>query len=576
MLIEQDPITALKYALAKALNAMNVSEFRFGAPEVVEQASKKAENEFKAYSKAIPSKQDSYQAALALLRGKALDAGEQHLVASVLCEPIKEQLNNRVIGSRYLDALLKSYETDASHENLWRLTWYGLLCSYFTFDIATATELENAGWIKLQTTLSRTWPYIDKSSGQSVMPDWVKVIRQNQNLLTLAAADSYAHDYLNGADERVRQLAEDLGVPQHSWFWHRLVLGAVTLSCSQPDAAFTAKIPRLISLIEERPVFRDEALVAMLTRYHACLRNEVHPELRDFAVRRDVWKNPKLKAAGIATAWNRVTEPVWRMVLGWINKGNLKLFFELIAGRLNADEGRLAFWSQYLNQISWTRLAFGTDTFDYASQNKAVRNLIEQEEGAYARLLGGKSEDAFIMAIGEYTIVEFSKQGNACYIYRTKDLQFDKDSSSYKGSTESDDLKYGYYSGAQERITHPPGWQADAAIKLRVLGIMPDVSTSKSKAKFTPPPVLEVHQPAPQASNKSSHFPAPKYAKFSMEELSALVNGWQDASIRDMRSTKGGRLWVEDPQKRRALAARLQALGFKWANKRDAWYYPEA
>jgi len=41
--------------------------------------------------------------------------------------------------------------------------------------------------------------------------------------------------------------------------------------------------------------------------------------------------------------------------LGWVNERNLRDFFGILASRNNADEGRLAFWSNYLEQITWTR-----------------------------------------------------------------------------------------------------------------------------------------------------------------------------------------------------------------------------
>jgi hypothetical protein len=219
-------------------------------------------------------------------------------------------------------------------------------------------------------------------------------------------------------------------------------------------------------------VFRDEAIETVLTRYQRCRDTSVHPQLRDYVIRKDVWRNPKLRSAGIATAWNRVGEDVWMMVLRWINEGNLKDFFEILAARNNADEGRLEFWSRYMDQITWTRLIFSSETLALARRNPDVRQLIAREEGAYATVWGANDVDAFMMLIGDRVIVEFSKTPNAAYVYHTNRLKFDRYATHYFGNTS--DLKYGFQSKEGLRIVHTPGWEDDAERRLRRLGIRPD------------------------------------------------------------------------------------------------------
>ena len=62
-----------------------------------------------------------------------------------------------------------------------------------------------------------------------------------------------------------------------------------------------------------------------------------------------------------------------------------------------------------------------------------------------------------------------------------------------------------------------------------------------------------------------------------MAKLNSVLARFRGASIDDRRkSANGGRLWVEDPLQRVQLGSELKALGFKWANSRQAWYFPEA
>jgi hypothetical protein len=272
------------------------------------------------------------------------------------------------------------------------------------------------------------------------------------------------------------------------------------------------------------------------------------------------------------------------MVLSWVNERNLKDFFDILAARNKADEGRLAFWSNYMKQITWTRLVFGADTMALKSKNPEIRDLIAREEGAYAELTANRDVDAFMMRIGQYIIVEFSKKPNAAYVYRADALKFDLYQKRFSGGT--DDLKFGYYENDVLRIRHPPGWQDDAGHQLRRLGIDPDRAGAKMvhsadawqarrfESGGVPPSGARATTAAAQpfsAAGKS--LPG---GSFDIADLQRLVKRFNGALIQDNRGNGGGRLWVEDPNQNASLASELKACGFKWASSRMAWYYPES
>jgi EH_Signature domain len=574
----------LERGLASALESMSIGGGQFGAPQLIEVSSKESEKLFQGYASAKPSKEDAYAAALAFMRGQSLDLRQRDLIASALAVPIREQVGAKALGSKRLASLLGEYEVEARAGDLWRLTWYALMSSYFAFDAKGSTSAEHSGWQDLRLMLERTWPMIDRETGPANVPDWVKVLRQEAALLTEDPTAKYAREYLGGNQELVNRLANDLGISQSSWFWHSLVLSAVRSATSSGDMVFRKSIPRLLELIEERPVYRDEAVEAILVRYNACKETPLNENLRNYVVRKDVWRNPKLKSAGIATAWNRVPDAVWQMVLGWVNERNLKDFFDILAARNMADEGRLAFWSKYMKQISWTRLVFGSETIALKNSNPEIRDLIAREEGSYATLTANQTVDAFMMGIGEFIIVEFSKKPNAAYVYRASSMKFDRNSRYYSGGT--DDLKYGFHDKNELRVTHPPGWQHEATAGLNRLGIAPDTPGAQRARTST---VARTATPAAPSQTSSSHTfrgdprlehsvedCAPPGANFTMKELQFLMKRFPKARIKDSRSSRGGRLWVEDPIERSQLAAELKTYGFKWANSRSAWYYVES
>lgn len=561
--------------LTSSIVAMGLLTREFGQPALIESRARDAEQLFQGYAKARPSKEDAYAAARAFIRGQPLDGWQRDLVACAVADPIREQSDAMMLGAKHFPTLLASYEAEAKRGDLWRLTWHGLLYSYFNFNLeAGKDELTRGGWEALRAFLERTWPLINRQAGENLVPDWVNVLRKEAQVLTTEPVEKYASAYLRGETEPTERLAADLGIPPSSWFWHALVLGAVKCAIATGDAEFQRLVPQLIKLIASKPAFRDEALEAILIRYHACKSAPPNEHLSDFVCHPTVWKNPKLKAAGIAPAWNRVPDPVWSMVLSWVNKRNLKDFFDILAARNSADEGRLAFWSKYLNQIKWTRLVFGSDTMALKRTNAGIRDLIAREEGAYAQLSGKAEVDAFIMQIDTYLIIEFSKKPNACYVYQADQLPFERLAHHYDGGTV--DLAAGFRPevGCALRIVHREGWGYRAEAELQQLGIRPDARphhdaaspTSRSKA----PPSMRNHGSTSPGNRTAAAASGPDIAS-----LRVLVQRYLGARIDDQRRANGGRLWVRDRNQSALLAEELKAMGFKWANYQSAWYYPE-
>jgi hypothetical protein len=605
-------LDGLSRSLARVVSNLATTAGDIGNPELVAAAAAESAEIFRAYGKTLPTGEHAHAAALAFMRSPSLnlDVRQIDLIAGVLADSVREAAGARPIGAPAFAKLLQALGDSARTGELPRLTWYGLLSSYFKYDPSARSATDHAGWKQLRSFLQNTWPIIDRESGTGIVPEWVTVIRGDPALITPTAAGSYAMGYLRGDDSAVKRLADDLAIPQSSWFWHALVLGAVSRATELDDAEFKEMIPRVLTLVQGKPVFRDQALIAILTRYHRCSDRPAHQALVNYVVQRDVWRNPKLKAAGIATSWNRVPEDVWRMVLGWVNERNLRDFFEILASRNDADEGRLAFWSQYLNQITWTRLVFGAKTRSLVSRNTAIRDLIAREEGAYATLTQGDDHDAFLMQLGEYIIVEFSKKPNAAYVYRASSLVFDRNAKYYAGTQE--DLKKGFDGSCAARFTHMSDWATGAMYELKRLGIHPDppgqrnrpgtlsnsptssaprrqpgdtlaappvqsTSANRSGTTGTAPSTGPTLAPASSDAPKTAFLPdAPRGARFTMNILADVVQRFKGAFIDDKRRKEGGRLWVEDPQQDPRLEKLLVQLGFKWAQSRQAFYYPES
>lgn len=599
---------ALLSRLNASIEGMGLNRVQIGFPEMVVKEVQKAETLFKDFSKAKPSPQDAYQAALALLSGEKLDDWTTDLVAAAVSIPISELRGLTVLESEYCDDLFRKYENDAYAGDLWRLTWYSLFNSYLTYDLArTTSDVGLASFTKLRRLLNRTWPSVDKQSGQLAIPDWVRILREEGQLLSDSPVEKYAQDFLAGNTEHIKVLAENLGIPANSWFWQELILGAVRHATQGNDEEFRGQILMLIELVKSAPVYRDKAIAEILNRFYKCSSRAVHPELRDFVIHGSVWKNPKLKAAGIATAWNQVPEVVWRMVMGWVNERNLKDFFDILAARRNADHGRLKFWSRYMNQISWTRLVFGSETIWQKEHNAGIKTLLESEEGTYAILKGqpggyhplpDKDLDAFLMQIGDYVFVEFSKSGNGAYYYHLSDTKLDLNARSYGGSTA--DLKSGYYPNRTPHIRHIAGWEDTTELKLRQLGIYPDRKSApqepaRSRLSSEQADALgrinalsqdaaatrqegrvgEYGMRSAEPSQGLAVRTAQASPALSVDQVHKIVSKYQGAKVIDRGSGLSRRILVTNPGGWAPLENELKKMGFQWSDSRQGWYWAE-
>ncbi|MFT4101052.1 MAG: EH signature domain-containing protein [Burkholderiaceae bacterium] len=465
-------LLSLHRQLAHSLKSLDVARLRLGEPEALEAAAREAAVLFKGVAKATLIHTDPQACAVAYVRGLRPTGEHLHLLAGVLARPLDGLEGRRLLGHPRLAPLLARYADGVAAGELSLLTWFSLLCAYFEFDPLKADADDRRGWESLRRLLADTWPAIDRQAGQGPVPDWLAALRDNTALLRRDASDAYALDWLRGDDTALARLSRDLAIPESSWFWHLLVRSAARKAAELPDETFKPLIEPLLALLAKRPVFRDEGLAVVLTRYHQCASAPLHRALYAFLVRDDVWRHPERKASGQAPAWYRVAEPVWQRVMCWVNGGNLQDFFGTVVARKGTDEGRRAFWSRYRDQISWTRFVFCPQTLAIARRHAAIRELVERENGAYTAFWGARHVDALMFQIGRYVIVEFSTAGNPAYVYDATRLSFDRHALKYLGGTEA--LRYGFRDAAVTRLDRDRDWQAKADARLRALGIEPD------------------------------------------------------------------------------------------------------
>lgn len=471
-----DEIYDLQQRLKQTLHNFEISSQQMGNSQAIIKSVEGIREVFEGYASASAPQERAYKASIKFLLGQPLKEDEYDFVTSAIHIPIKEANTIRIIDSENFSRLLNYYYSQITKDNMGRLSWYWLFLSYFSIDIDnTDNQLSKDNINHLKDFLYKT--HTKFTENQDFLPEWAKLLGEHKNILSDTPCDRYAEAYLHGKQDEINKIKESFGISEKSWFWHQLTLSVVRYATDlKQDFTFKSQISSLIAFLEKHHGYRDEAIKLILERYYKCTDKSVNATLRDYIIRPNVWKNPKLRNTGIASKWHHVDERVWRMVFGWVTREHLRMFFEIISGRHGAMKDRFSFWSQYIEQITFTKLVFGPTTQIQRRKNPEIKKLFEEEDGVYSLLNSSNRDlDAFIIQINNYVFVEFSMNGNAAFIYEHKNMPFGLNDRKMNDNTFGNGLK----SAQQDKIIHNGDWQFSTKNRLMRLGIFPDNNQEK-------------------------------------------------------------------------------------------------
>lgn len=342
----------------------------------------------------------------------------------------------RLIENRALFlSLLGGVDAYLPSPRRFRLCYRGLLYGYFAYDPDTDTTPESgkANWERLREYLAR---HAKATTTEGVVPLWVDTLQANLHLLGTNPGSVYGRKLLTEGETAFEQTRTALDIHQSSWLIRRLVLGQIEAASWGEDRAFQADIPQLLELLVRHPLAANAGLVMLLQRYCKCRPAVVHPPLRDFAV--NLWGNPWL--ARNAAKWAAAGEPARRMLAEWLKLVLIEQFFNLLAEDGTNDKRRLQFWQRYHDRIDDMYFALGNTA--NRNQSADFRDIRHKMAGRMLGLhsAGAPSNNAFIMCIGEFVVVEFGLSGNACFLFQRDNLPFALE---------------GQLAGNQDELKHP-------------------------------------------------------------------------------------------------------------------------
>lgn len=358
----------------------------------------------------------------------------------------------------------------------WRLRYFScILRGYWSFprDGENISVESKRGWLALRSWLAAQEK--DLAASTSHRPLWFRTLINHSNLLTSEACTRYGQELLAGADARLTEALANLGVPSSSWVREEAVYGLMQAAANLNDAGFHSRIARLVDILNGKTDLKFSRGIAirctalLVSRYAASNSRPENIGLRDAAVHfignpwlhRMAWNSYVLDQRGHPD--NEARE----MVNSWLKVRLIKDFFDLLSEDRTADSRRLNYWLGFEPAIQDMWFALGVDAMgdgreDYTEfRQRASSRLLDLAGATPTR------NNAFLMHIGDYVVIEFGITGNACFAYRYNDLPSRLrgclHSKTLDSSIDIADLKA---AGYEARLLHQGSWEPkfDAAI----------------------------------------------------------------------------------------------------------------
>ena len=459
-----------------------------------------------------------------------------------------------------LRRLLKLVDDERKQPRRFRKCYQGLMHSYFSypiFDEIAASTVEN--WKILQRFLGNRR---EMALSANNTPNWLSTLDRHANLVTSHPCDAYSDDLLKGNKKKLVAASEGIGIGPESWVWQEAIVTTFQAVADIPnDLEFRGKLNSVLDLLDSKSeVTLSESIIVRclsmaLIRYTKCSERPEHPRLRDMAVHHI--GNPWLKRA----AWDAYVkkDEARKMVDGWLKRRLISDFFALLSEDGSADQRRLNYWLQFEPAIEDMWFVLGSNA-RYANASD-FREMRKRMEGRlhYLNGQGSPFNNAFVMKIGSFLVVEFGVTGNATYIFHASDSPVDftkRELSMYS-------LKGDKHIG---RLIHRGAWEWDFDSWLCPrIGWHPTrgkqaVSIKQAPAKHLVQPVVS----KPPVKNVIS-------SQKTSDVFQALALAFELKLTHEDNRYKGGAFWIRASDEDLSLNKRLLDLGFKYKPRQGWW-----
>lgn len=565
----KDPVLDLRNSLRGALHDSFVAPV-WGAPEVMHQALKEVRKRFDS-AEASVSEKSIAASVWAFRRTEKIDSFRdlKYTCYGLTLRQGKDE--STLLGDEKLfPALIDEVHGVTKEPRKFRKCYQGLLNSYLNFPADdSSTDVEKRNWEHLRSYLRKQLRLI-----LTVEPiaSWIHVLEAHENLLKSNPCKRYAEGLREGKWDELEELAQGLAISSASWVWKEAVLAHVqAVADIRADIAFRQELDLALHALEGKRVplgdeLRKTGTASLLRRYARCSDHPQHEALLDQALH--CFGKPWLNR----TAWDAYVgdEDALRLIDGWTKTGLIQDFFQLLADDGVADLSRMRFWPQFVPVISDIWFAMGS----YAHDSRDPKYFKLRQRIGRERILkfAGSSytNNAFIMRIGPFYLIEFGQKGRAAYL-----IHADRWREPLTPGASVQLAVHRLQSMGGEQMRHYPlPWEKTFCnVICPRIGWWPGSPPPKPTARIT-----ESLAGRPMESKKkspSTQRGTAAGAKHETEEdpfFAALTSRLADYGLQidDLRR-KGGCLWVRADTKDQALNRILLGAGFTYSGGNGWW-----
>jgi hypothetical protein len=196
---------------------------------------------------------------------------------------------------------------------------------------------------------------------------------------------------------------------------------------------------------------------------------ELTEQLKRFVFHDDRLRDPRLPANDMN--WRGVAHEARDRFIQWLSRDDIEFFFEHVLPRGTDPHGRKDFWLRYVKRVLMSR-----PLLNWRDQTKLKARMaqLHGQVGNYGRISGLADTSAFLLDFGRVVVVEFSRVGNACYVYeKAAAKQLIPDFWSTEPFDVSGRKGLKQPSLAADRVTHAGWWRDELANILARYGVRP-------------------------------------------------------------------------------------------------------
>ena len=340
---------------------------------------------------------------------------DQHGWCAIAEDRLRNRVTELVVGQSEMRRRVRCFQA--------------LLSSYWAFPIngKQASDEAKAGWRELRSWLRAERERIVKT--KEPKPPWFAALTKHVALLTDKPCEKFGAALLRGDSAELRDAMESLVIPSDSWVLEEAVIAQMQAGCALSDELFKATLSNLINIgsgrggVELGESLRLRSVGLLVSRYARCRERPEHMALRDVAVSivGNPWQRRANWDAWVVDARGKPDDQSREMVNGWLKRELIKNFFELLSVDGTGDKRRVHYWLRFEPSIDEMWFALGTRAQDH--QGEAFTDFKRRAKGRLLDLDGTtKENNAFVMRVGRFLLVEFGAEKNAMFVFEWDSL----------------------------------------------------------------------------------------------------------------------------------------------------------